>query len=98
MLQQPALALKSAAIFYQRSVGADQAMAGDHDADRICAIGVTDRAHRSGHLELRRQRAITHRAARRYRRQCRPDPALERRSCNAPSDGAEAVEVTLEIS
>ena len=42
--QQPSLAVQSAAILDQRAVGADQAMTGHNDADRIGAIGVADRA------------------------------------------------------
>ena len=46
MRQQPALALEAAAIFDQRTAGADQAMTGQDDAERIGAIGMADRAHR----------------------------------------------------
>ena len=35
VLQQPALALQSAAVLDQRTIGADQAMAGQDDAERI---------------------------------------------------------------
>ena len=49
VLQQPALPRESAAIFDQRTVGADQAMTGQHHADRVRAIGVTDGANGPGH-------------------------------------------------
>ena len=57
--QQPPLALEPAAISDQRTIGADQAMAGHDNADRIGAIGVADRAHRPGHAELSGKRAVS---------------------------------------
>src|SRR5690606_9933540 len=38
-LQQPALARQSAAVTRQRAVGANDPMAGDHDADTVAMIG-----------------------------------------------------------
>ena len=45
MGQQPALALDAAAIAGERAIGADDAMAGDDDADGIVAIGMADGTH-----------------------------------------------------
>src|SRR4030081_3252612 len=97
MLQQPALALEPAAILDQRAAGADQAMTGHDDAERIGAIGMADRARRPGHAELGRQRAIAHGGAGRNFWQRVPGLALERRAANAPFDRLEAIEVALEI-
>src|SRR5258708_36848244 len=43
--QQPALALQAAAEAGEGAVGADDAVAGDDDRDRVGAVGQPDRAH-----------------------------------------------------
>src|ERR1700675_481224 len=97
VLQQPALSLQPAAIFDPRAVGADQAMTGDHYADRIGAIGVADRAHRVGCVKFRRQRAIAHRRSGGDFWQRVPDLLLEWRAGHAPSDRGQASEIAFEI-
>src|ERR1700733_4092508 len=98
MREQPSLAFKAAAIFDQRAVGADQAMAGQHNADRVGTVGMADRAHRAGPVELRGQRAITHGAAGWNFWQRAPDLALERRAGDAPFDRIQTIEIAFEIS
>src|SRR6266702_5921111 len=98
MLEQPALALQTAAIFDPRAVGADQAMAGHHDADRVAAVGVADRAHGPGDIQFRGQRAVAHGGAGWNLWQRGPDLVLERRAGHAPLDRLEAIEIALEIS
>src|SRR5215216_2846636 len=63
VLQQPALAPQPAAVFYQRAVGADQAVTGHDHADRIRAVSVADGANGFGHFELRGERAVAQRRA-----------------------------------
>src|SRR5712672_2444450 len=95
MREQPSLALKPAAIFDQRAVGADQAMARHDDAERIRAVGMAERAHRLWHAELCRQCAIGHGRSRRYLRQARPDLALERCAGHAPFNRLQSSEIAL---
>src|SRR5436190_8646123 len=77
--EQPALALQPAAIFDQRAVGADQAVTGHDDTDRIGAVGMADRTHGFRHVQSRRQRAVAHGGAHGNLRQRSPDFVLERR-------------------
>src|SRR5262249_31584707 len=79
VLEQPSLALDPAAIARERAIGADDAMAWDHEADRIGAVGVADRAHRPRTAEFCGERAVAQRRARRDAGEPRPDSALERR-------------------
>src|SRR5438477_10429987 len=44
VLEQPALAGEAATVAGETLVGADHAMAGDHDRDRVLVVGETDRA------------------------------------------------------
>ena len=48
VFQQPLLALQPTAILHQRAIGADQAVAGHHDADRVGAVGGTHGADGGG--------------------------------------------------
>src|SRR5438270_55904 len=52
MREQPALALDPATIVDQRTIGADQAMAGNHDAERVRTVGMADHQHRRADRRL----------------------------------------------
>ena len=100
--EQPSLARKPAAIFDQRTVGADQAMTGHDDAERVRAIGVAERPHRLRHAELGRQCAVGHGRAGRDRSAARSRPcagtACRRpaiRCCSAKRDRLRNIVITL---
>src|SRR6478609_1751167 len=63
MLQKPLLARQAAAIAGQRSVGADHAMAGHDDADRVLAIGEAGGAYRPGLADAPRELGVADGAA-----------------------------------
>src|SRR5262245_55829079 len=84
--QEPALSFQPAAVFHQRAAGADQAVAGQDDADRVGAVGVADGAHRAWRVETGRERAVAQRGACGNVRQRLPDLLLERRAGDTPFD------------
>src|SRR5204863_7265355 len=83
MRQQPALdrnriAFGDAHEAAKRAVRADDAMAGNHQRDRICAARAADRARRG--VQRSRQLAVSARLPDRNLRQRIPDPAPKERS------------------
>lgn len=48
MLEEPGFAVESAAISGEGTIGADDAVAGDHDSDGIGTVGEADCSYRSG--------------------------------------------------
>src|SRR4051812_29316400 len=72
VIEQPALARDAAGVTGQLAIGADDAMAGHDDTDRICTIRCADSAARARAVELRRECAIRRRAARVYSSKSRP--------------------------
>jgi hypothetical protein len=51
VVEQPPLSFKAASKTSQRSIGADDTMAGKHNANRICPIGSAHRPSGSGDTE-----------------------------------------------
>src|SRR3954466_7891390 len=76
--EQPALALDAAAVADQLAVGANHPVAGDHDADRVRAIGQADRAHRRWAADRARDVTVGSAFSARDPAQRAPDRALER--------------------
>ena len=95
--QQPTLPLQSAAIAGERRIGADDAVTGHDDRDRVGAIGQAHRAHRLGLPDAGRQRAIADRAAARDAAQFVPYRALEVGAVGGGLDIVDPVEPALEI-
>src|SRR5215467_4853096 len=62
----------------ERTLAADNAVAGDDERDRIRATGATDRARRR--VQTTRQLAVGSRLADRNRGECVPDATPERRA------------------
>jgi len=58
VVEQPALAGQAAAVAGERAVGADHAVAGDDDADRVAAVGQAHGAGGCGTAELLGERAV----------------------------------------
>src|SRR3954452_3031808 len=98
MLEQPALAVETAAIAGERAIGPDQAVTGNDDTDGIGSVGVADRAHRFGDAEFCRQRAVAHRGAGRDGRQRGPDALLERCAAETTWNRCESIELAGEIA
>lgn len=97
MLQQPALALDAAAIAGQRAAAADEAVAGDDEADGVEGIGEADGAGRVRPVEQRRDLAVAAGLARRYRAQRFPALLLKSRPAAVDRDRIERGEVAVEI-
>src|SRR5579864_6270062 len=97
MREQPALPREPAAIAGQGAVGADDAVAGDDDADRVRAVRQAHGAHRAGTTDLPRERAIGERLAAGDGAERAPDRLLE--GCAADRDGkiVDRVELAREI-
>src|SRR6516162_4328299 len=66
MAQEPALALKASAIAGEGPIGADDAMAWNDDADRICPVGEPDGAHRTRLADSLGQSTIARGSPHRY--------------------------------
>ena len=77
MLQQPLLAMQAAAVFGERAIRPDQAVAGHHDADRIGAVGGAYGADRGGLADAFGEVAISHGLSRRHLAQIAPHELLE---------------------
>src|SRR5689334_7295824 len=78
--EQKPLRRQPAAEAGERSVAADDAMAGDDDRDRVLTVGRSDRPHGVGAANLRRDRRIAPRFTVRNLRQRAPDVLLKRRA------------------
>ena len=70
--------VEAAAVAGQRAVGADHAVAGDDDRDRVAVVGAADRARRGGLADRARDVAVAGGLAERDPEQRRPDRLLER--------------------
>src|SRR4051794_11674503 len=79
-IEQGALAFQAASVAGERPVGADDAVAGDDDGDRVAAIGGADRARGPGALDALGELAVADRLAVGDRAQRLPDLLLERRA------------------
>ena len=98
MAEQPTLAVEAAAKTGERVIGADHAMTGHNDGDRIGAIGKADGADRLRPPDLGGQCAIAQRLADRNGAQRRPDFALERCAhCHSHRDLRKRLKVAGEI-
>ena len=78
--EQGAFAIEPAAVSGEAAVRPDHPMARHDDADRIVAVGQSDRAKRAGRSDLRGDLSVGPRLPVRNRQQRRPDPALKRRA------------------
>src|SRR4051794_10780632 len=78
-VEKDALAADLAAVAGHRPIGADHAMAGDHDRQRVAAVGGADGAAGGGPADRAGELAVARRLAVRDREQSRPHGALERR-------------------
>ncbi len=59
MIEQPLLAVETAAIAGQGSIGADHSVAGNHDRNGVAPVGGSDRAGRAGTSDPPRLLGIT---------------------------------------
>src|SRR5271170_5879551 len=82
--EQPTLSRQTAAIARQLAAGANDAVTGNHDSDRIGAIGETNGALRVGSAEARGELAIRAGPRGRYLRQGSPDHFLKRGARRRP--------------
>src|SRR5712691_5722326 len=79
VIEEAALALETPSITRERTVGADRAMARDHDRDRIRAVRMADSPRRVGTTEAPCNLAVGACRAPRYRAQLPPYVTLKRR-------------------
>src|SRR5690606_2341368 len=95
--QQPALALQPACVTGQGSLGADDAVAGHDDPDRIGSVGQPHGAHRRGLADGLRQLAVAPGPSRRNGAQRRPDRALEVGAAGLHGEAVQRRQVAVEI-
>src|SRR4029453_11645752 len=97
VLEQPALALETATVAYQRSAGPDDSMARDDDGDWVRAVGSTHRAGRGRRTDGVGDVAVRRGAASGHRSEGAPDPQLKRRSHRIDGQRLEGLQVAGEI-
>ena len=98
MTKQPPFALNAAAIPGKACIRADDAVARNHDRNRIGAIGKANSASGVRAPKLSRQRAITQRRPRPNAAQCRPDLLLKRRASCRNRNRIDRGQVSREIT
>src|SRR4030095_9140451 len=94
----PALAFEPAAIAGERTVRADEAMAWNHDADRVGAVREADRTHRQRTLQPLRQPPIAQGGPRWDFPQGAPHSALERRAAGLDGNLVDGLQFACEIA
>lgn len=95
--QQPSLECQAATVSGQRAIGANDAMAGDDNGNRVGAIRCTNRTTGTLASENRREMSVRGRRSRWNRPQCPPHIALERRAPGGDRNGIEGIQTALEV-
>src|SRR5262245_10303368 len=95
--EEPAFPRHPPGVAGQLAVGADHAVAGDHDPDRVGAVGGADRTRRRGRADRAREVPVRDRPAGRDAPQGLPHAALERRAAGVDGDGGESIERTGKV-
>lgn len=98
MLQEPALALQSAAVAGERAICSDHAMAGDDDADGVGAVRETNGSDGVGPVDLAGQLSIRDRGALGDLPQFLPDAALEFRAARLGWDLVDRIDIAREVA
>src|SRR4051794_38749326 len=98
MLQQPSFALEAAAVAGQRTVGPDEAMTWNHDADRVGAIREADRTHCQRTLQAQRQAPIAQRRAHGDLAQGAPHVALKGRAAGLDVNLVDGLQLASEVT
>src|SRR6185436_20651012 len=98
VFEQPALAFESSAVAGERTVGADEAMAGNHDADRVGAVSEADRTHRQRTLQPLRHAPVAQRRSSGDLPQGAPYVALERRAAGLDGNLFDGLQFACEIA
>src|SRR5690606_14175215 len=99
--EQEGLGGQAAAETGERAIGADHPVAGQHDGQRVAAVGGADRAHRGGTPDVARQVAVAPGASVGNRSQRPPHLALEAGAMQRQRQVerlAAAVEILLQLT
>ena len=97
MIEQPAFALHAAAVACEVTVGADEAMAGDDDTERVGRVGVADRARRLRPSNFSCEAGIGDRASGLDLPQRSPDLFLKGRAIKRYRDVLNRAKLPIEI-
>ena len=97
MNEQPALPADAAAISGEASIGTDESVARNHNGNRVCAVGQTNRTDRFRVPQLTRQCSITQRCAGLDRSECCPNLALKRSASGCDRDSIDRAEIAREV-
>lgn len=95
--EEPALAVDAAAVAGEGAVGADDAMAGDDDADRIRAIREADGADGFGAADALGELAVGDGRAAGDLAEGEPDFALEGSAKGGDGEGVDGGEIAVEV-
>ena len=89
MNKQPALPADPAAISGETPISTDDAVARNHNGNRVRAVGQANSTDRFRAPQLTRQRPITQRGSRSDRSKCRPNLALKGRASGRHGNGVD---------
>ena len=95
--EQPLFAMEAAAVAGERAVGADDAMAGHDDADRVRSVGKADGADGAGTADALGKLAVADGFGRGNFAQGSPDFALEGGAGGGGGDVVDGVDVPGEV-
>lgn len=98
VLKEPALAMQASSVASKRAIGADDAMAGDDDADGVGAIGQAHGADGGGLADPAGQLGVADGGAARNTAEDAPDRFLKRSAGGADGKGVDGVQLTREVS
>lgn len=98
MFEQPLLPGESTAVTGECTVGADHAVAGDHDADQVCTVCESDGANGFGPTDLLCELTIRERLPAGDRAQRVPYLALELRATEHDLNTIEGEEIAVEVA
>ena len=93
MNKQPALPADPAAVSGETPISTDDAVARNHDGNRVRAVGQANSTDRFRAPQLTRQRPITHRRSGSDRPECRPNLALKGRASGRHGNGVDREEI-----
>ena len=97
MNKQPALTADPATVSGETPISTDDAVARNHNGNRVCAVGQANSTDRFRAPQLTRQRPITHRRSGSDRPECRPNLALKGRASGRHGNGVDREEIAKEI-
>src|SRR3954454_12825860 len=97
MNKQPALPADPAAISGETPISTDDAVARNHNGNRVCAVGQANSTDRFRAPQLTRQRPITRRRSGSDLLECRPTLALKGRASGRHGNGVDREEIAYEI-